>query len=494
MMARGSSTSITDTELNEAEFATSEPARELVFLTSDADGRAKGAKKLFQTVIQLLFTYGIPVMCVVLAISGRFRVPFIIGAILGTQFAYIQFRRKRFSGPLIDDAATRARVSAPLIELCTAARRAAPQVQVKRTSMPAAIIRVGGHVTLQLSPDFLDGADDSEVRAVLSHEVAHLRRDVPTKKKQRVWPPFVITVVSWGYLFAVGAERVNWTYFALFLAFLVPGLFVISFVVGSTRRKRETRADLEGAAAIGDPDAMIRGLTVVYSLVPEIRRRIFGPKALRWMLFPYSLPLRTHPPLAERVAALRAMSLHDTMAKAKLPAANVSRAKFFRALLGAAIGVSLLFILHHDQSPGNSTKVVEPGGSILNRSVTHFVSLADLDLRNVAPGFTPLPPARTTALTITANEAISMADVQLGITQHDDVTVNLTEADFNVRNFNIDFGRDSALGRTSEIPVFLVMYSGPYVTNLDEPNVTEILEIVTATGSPVAHTIYLDGP
>src|SRR5580698_9740681 len=122
--------------------------KDVVFLNAESDGGPTGRRKFMGTTIGLTFIYGIPIMCVALAYAGRFRVLFVIGAILGVQGAYVQYRGKRFaSEPVINNEEVRARISPPLKELCAAAHVAVPQVRVKRSVWPAAVARMNNRPT-----------------------------------------------------------------------------------------------------------------------------------------------------------------------------------------------------------------------------------------------------------------------------------------------------------------------------------------------------------
>src|SRR5580704_12340297 len=77
--------------------------KDVVYLNDESDDGPTGRRKLVVTTIGLVFLYGVPLMCVALAVAGRFRVLFTIGAILGVQGAYVRYRGKRFAGPVIDD-------------------------------------------------------------------------------------------------------------------------------------------------------------------------------------------------------------------------------------------------------------------------------------------------------------------------------------------------------------------------------------------------------
>jgi Zn-dependent protease with chaperone function len=96
-----------------------------------------------------------------------------------------------------------------------------------------------------------------------------------------------------------------WLADLLLLTFLLPCARVLALLIGFSNREAESRADEVGANMTGDPEAMIRGLTLVYGLAQESRDRIFGPAPWKWVFFPSSLRATTHPSLEHRIARLR---------------------------------------------------------------------------------------------------------------------------------------------------------------------------------------------
>jgi Zn-dependent protease with chaperone function len=477
-----SGASISGHESSEAEQEL--PEVEVVYLTEDADGQS-GRTKILRNLVRVLFLAGIPIMCVSLAVDGQFRVPFSIGALLSLQFLYLRFRVRRFTGPLIDDEDVKARISPPLKELCAAAKRTVPQVQVKRTPYPAAMGRVGGRPTLWVSPDFLRVADDSEVRAVISHEVSHLRHDIPTAKKGNKWiAPLVF--LGWLALFIESGDSHGiWIYVALGLAFLLPGGTIIAFFAGFSRRKRETRADLEGAAAINDPEAMIRGIRAVYSLAPDMRRRIYGPKAFRWIFFPYSLPPQIHPPLEKRVADLRAISMSEVPAKAQALNLQLASAKVFGGIvrLVAVLALVILFILwqHQTSTPSISPNVESPGGA-------HFIPLEDLGLSSSIYGFRPLSGNQLGKSLITAKKAESVAASSEGVRPGHGVSVTVAEGSL------LDGGQGftSASGNSNWSPAYIVIFSGPNLFKEGFPIESEDVVMIDASHGTVTNDFIME--
>src|SRR5580692_11668635 len=142
------------------------PAPEVYYFTDKTAGESSRAKKIVARLLWSWYFIGVPIMCAWLAIANHDRVVFIVGTVFGLQLLYIFVRNRRYSGSVIDDPITRSRISPPLQELCQAAGVAVPRVRVRRTSIMAAVVLENKLPTLWLSPDFLQVADDAELRAI----------------------------------------------------------------------------------------------------------------------------------------------------------------------------------------------------------------------------------------------------------------------------------------------------------------------------------------
>jgi len=279
----------------------------VIFEPADNDDIATRRKRRRRFWVGLSFPAGEVVLCIVLAVNGYLPVVFVVGAILWVQAGVIGIRANKLVGPVIDDPVAQSRIIAPLTELCLLASCALPRVSMRRTRAPAGVVRRHGNPTLTLSPQLFALLDASALRAIISHEVVHIKRNDFAAARALM---LFITMVP----YTVGALAI-WTIghnsniaFALWIVFLGPSIRLLSIVAGLVFRSRETRADLEGARAIDDPEAMIRGLQTVYGFAREMRNEVFGTSMQKWLLFPYSIRSTTHPSLDTRIARLRALT------------------------------------------------------------------------------------------------------------------------------------------------------------------------------------------
>jgi len=413
---------------------------EVIYVMGSFDSQLSRRDRYLQRSVRALIIYAMPVLCATLAVVGRFRIVFIIGAILGLQAAFLRMRSQSFQGPTIDDEIVRSRINPPLKELCASAGCEVPRVCVRRSIFPAAMFRQKSHSTLWLSPDFLDVTDDAALRAIIAHEIVHLRRNDAAATKRLDGRIFFAMYAVWLILLFRFPNDL-WLLVVAFFAFIVPVNRITAIMTGSWRRDRETRADLEGAELANDPDAMIRGLRDVYGLIPGVRRNIYGPTALRWMLFPYCTPPTVHPSLEKRVAKLEAMARStadiDLFSK-DLVDRDVFRLRVVSSIGVAAFVVALFFLLHHNTP----------------KTEAHFIPLSEMGFPSFNYQLSPLSPREISKASTTATAALSTAEsreeLQPGPGLYDQMSEgNFTDATKNIKNE----------------PAYVVVLSGPVLNN-----------------------------
>ncbi len=252
-------------------------------------------------------------LCIANAVAGRLPLLMCLGAILALQNIAILIRIRRLNGPVTEDPDVQYRIATMLKDLCSKAGWALPLVSIRRTPHIAGVLITRSQVSLVISPELIEAADDDAMRSILSHEVVHLSvGDVGTyRRRSRFFFVAAYELGVAGLIFLGHSHEIAWT---LWLAFTAPGLMVVALLMGFTFRSHETRADVLGTEATGDPEAMIRGLQLVYQFAQRDRDVVFGRPPLRWLLFTYLIPGTTHPPLAQRIAGLREMSMTGSQA------------------------------------------------------------------------------------------------------------------------------------------------------------------------------------
>jgi len=287
-----------------------DPDRTDVVVFETEDSRYAGSKRKLavRRRIQLAILCLTVAVCISNAVAGRMPVLMSIGAVLALQNIVVLIRMRKLNGPVIVDPVVQARISAALVDLCSRAGCALPRVSVRRSPYLAGVLVVRGQVSLVISPDVIARADDDALRSILAHEVVHLSSGDTGRYRRRMMAIYIVAYELGvaALVFLGHSSEIAWS---LWLAFTLPGLRLVALVTGISFRSRETNADVVGAEATGDPDAMIRGLQVVYGLGEQVREVALGRPWLRWLLFPCSIRPTTHPPLEQRIVRLREMSL-----------------------------------------------------------------------------------------------------------------------------------------------------------------------------------------
>lgn len=204
-----------------------------------------------------------------------------------------------------DPAAELARLRGLLEPLCTRAGCAVPEVRVVGFAAGAANARVTRRGDLlTVSRWLLTELPDPQLAAILAHELSHIvHRDVRRIKRRRL-------AVLGGPNLAAGAAYA-WTGFdpavaPLVIAAVVAMSLVAVRVTAPWHRPLEARADADAVALTGDPQALGLALAALQRRAEELRRRLQGGPPLSWLIAPLVAPARTHPPTAQRIAALGA--------------------------------------------------------------------------------------------------------------------------------------------------------------------------------------------
>jgi Zn-dependent protease with chaperone function len=476
---------------------------EVLYLTETTNGVPKRGKKIFLAVLRSWYFFGIPIMCAWLAIANHDRVVFAVGTVFGVQLAYIYLRGRRFSGPIIDDPQTRSRVSPPLMELCAAAGVAVPHVRIKRTAIPAAVVRQNKFPTLWLSPDFIEIADDAELRAIIAHEVTHLQKgDLALAQRNRSWMVLFVSMVAVGFVLL--RHTSSWLPVAMLYAFVFPVFRLIAIVIGLSARKHETIADLDGAVLARDPQAMITGLRLVYGLGANIKRRVFGPRRWRWLLYPYTLPSTSHPPLEERVARLQELTLPPLTAESSGTASHQEtslvteprtsavagsgvtqpRRVVFPVVVVIVVVTALVLVFRTTVKSSISPSIESPGGA-------HYMALQSLGLSYSILGFAPLSANQRHDVFITVKQAVSTAESSEGV--HPKNGVTMTVAEGNVNRPSLAGG--NAVFYNTSVPAnwqaaYIVVFSGPKLAS-EGFSGTEVV-VINAYNDAVLNSFIVD--
>jgi heat shock protein HtpX len=196
-----------------------------------------------------------------------------------------------------------------------------PKVAIVPTQTPNAFAtgRNPEHAVVAVTEGILRLLSEDELRGVLAHEVSHVRnRDILVMSVAATLAgaiSFMARMFWWNSLFGGSRDR-NGNGLATILAFVGMLLAPIAalLVQLAISRSREYKADYTGAKTIGQPLALASALE---KLEEANRRRPigFGSPASQslFIVNPFSggafvRIFRTHPPIEERVARLRALA------------------------------------------------------------------------------------------------------------------------------------------------------------------------------------------
>ena len=172
-----------------------------------------------------------------------------------------------------------------------------------------------GHASVALTQGILDTLPKEELRAVLAHELAHVKnRDVLVATIAAVLASAISFISNMAMFGGFGSnnDRDNRGFgvFGIVIAILVP--IAASIVQMAISRQREFGADETGAKTIGDGEPLAKALVAIHNSAkrspmhtnPALSSLYIGDPLGGWggkMLHLFS----THPPVEERIKRLK---------------------------------------------------------------------------------------------------------------------------------------------------------------------------------------------
>ncbi|MFA5785570.1 MAG: M48 family metallopeptidase [Actinomycetota bacterium] len=231
------------------------------------------------------------------------------------------------SGAKEADRATYARYHNLVEGVCIAAGIAKPRLYVINSDSPNAFAtgRNPAHSAIAVTTGLLDKLNRVEIEGVLAHEMAHIKNeDVRLMAVVATLAGLAALVADWGLraLFWGGgrrgardAERVGGVYLlplALVLIILAPlASQIIRFAIS---RRREFQADASGVYLTRYPPGLISALGKISADPAPLRQANVATQHL-WISEPtrkhgtrgswWERAFSTHPPIEERIAALK---------------------------------------------------------------------------------------------------------------------------------------------------------------------------------------------
>jgi heat shock protein HtpX len=179
------------------------------------------------------------------------------------------------------------------------------------------------HASVAVTQGLMELMDDEELEGVIAHELSHVRNyDILTTSIAATLAGaigYLAYIARWGMIFGgYGGSRDNnrggGNAIAALLAIILAPIAATLLQLGISRT-REYQADASGARMVGYPDGLIRALEKLGAYNSRIPMNVPPTTSSLFIVAPlspkdlFSGLFSTHPPLAERIAALRNMTI-----------------------------------------------------------------------------------------------------------------------------------------------------------------------------------------
>ena len=205
-------------------------------------------------------------------------------------------------------------------DLATSAGLPVPRVYVSPAAQPNAFAtgRNPRHAAVAVTEGLLTQCPPDELKAVLAHEMAHIRnRDIligSVAAAIATGISFVANMALFAGMFGGGDDDDGPSpAMTMLLAILAPIAAMILQMALS--RSREFEADRVGAQILGDPEPLAKALTRIDRIAARTPLDVTPAQASAYIVNPltgkrvqFAKLFLTHPPVEERVARLRALA------------------------------------------------------------------------------------------------------------------------------------------------------------------------------------------
>jgi heat shock protein HtpX len=176
------------------------------------------------------------------------------------------------------------------------------------------------HASVAVTQGLMQLMNDDELEGVIAHELSHVRNyDILTSSIAATVAGAVTWIAymgRWAALFGFGGGRDNdseggWA--AILMLILAP--FAAMLLQLGISRQREYQADASGAKMVGHPYGLISALGKLGAYNKQIPMNISQSTSSLCIVQPlaagemFSKLFSTHPPLSERIARLRSMTI-----------------------------------------------------------------------------------------------------------------------------------------------------------------------------------------
>jgi heat shock protein HtpX len=171
------------------------------------------------------------------------------------------------------------------------------------------------HAVVAVTQGILEVLDDDELRAVLAHELSHVRnRDIligSVAAAIAMAITFIARIAMFGAIFGGGDDDDGGNIFGLLaLAILAPIAAVL--IQMALSRSREFQADASGAHLLGEGEPLARALQKIEAYAKRVPMDVNPAEATLFIINPltgrqinFAKLFSTHPPTEERIARLQ---------------------------------------------------------------------------------------------------------------------------------------------------------------------------------------------
>ena len=171
------------------------------------------------------------------------------------------------------------------------------------------------HASVAVTQGLMELMNDDELEGVIAHELSHVRNyDILTSSIAATIAGTVTWVSRMGFWFGGGNNRQRGNGLVGLLTLLLAPLGAILLQLGISRQ-REYQADASGAQMVGHQFGLISALEKLGAYNKKIPMDISPSTAALCIVAPFTVGqtlsglFSTHPPLADRIAALRNMTI-----------------------------------------------------------------------------------------------------------------------------------------------------------------------------------------
>jgi heat shock protein HtpX len=171
------------------------------------------------------------------------------------------------------------------------------------------------HASVAVTQGLMELIDDEELEGVIAHELSHVRNyDILTSSIAATIAGAITWVARMGFWFGGGGNRQRGGGLTGILMLILAPFAALLLQMGISRQ-REYQADASGARMVGHPYGLIRALEKLGAYNKRIPMDVPPTTSALMIVQPlsagqiFSSLFSTHPPLADRIAQLRAMTV-----------------------------------------------------------------------------------------------------------------------------------------------------------------------------------------